>query len=306
MMVDWVSAKIRLSHFDPIHGGKFISIKRDGEIEYETHKLHQVEGSYSNKISVKTIHLGKYGEIYVSGNPVKFLQGHNLFGSTDIISLMNDTLERIFPIIGIIPTAEDWQSIRSGNYTLTRVDLTTMQEMDSLAAVLAWVRNVAHTSRSRHKNAGVLKGDTMYWGKNSRRWAMKAYAKGQEVMVKDHTLPATLPKRDELIAWAQNKLRLELVLRGSELQRIGAGSAADFCKQDPEQIFQSYRDKIIMPDNVELAPKLVDTLPRNLRCTYVLWKDGEDLRQHLSKNTYYAHRRKLLKHGVDISVRPSQ
>jgi II/X family phage/plasmid replication protein len=35
---------------------------------------------------------------------------------------------------------------------------------------------------------------------------------------------------------------------------------------------------------------------------YYLWRRGYDLRQHLSKSTFYRHRKILLTYGVDISV----
>lgn len=189
MMVDWVSAKIPFSHGRPINGGRLISYNKNGEIEFITDKHFPIEGSYSSKIAIKTIQLDPYGEIHFSGNPNKFLQGHNLFGSTDVIGLMAATMEKVFAALNLTPSEQNLADIRAGNYALTRLDITAMYELPTRNDVLAWIRAAAHASRSRHKSGGILKGDTLYWGKTSRRWALKTYAKGQEIHAKGHELP---------------------------------------------------------------------------------------------------------------------
>jgi len=301
MMVDWVSAKIPLSHEKPIHGGQVVSYDANGEFEFSTAKRLSVEGSYSGKVTIRTLHTGIDGEIEFSGNPVKFLKGHNLYGSTDIIGLMKHALERIFRDLRITPTPANWQAILNGEYSLSRVDINKMIAMGSRAEVLAWIRVTSHASRSRHKSGGILRGDTLYFGKHSRRWAMKLYSKGQEIEVNGHQLP-DLPSRDLLTQWAQDKLRWELVLRGAELRKQGIHTAATFVKADLCALFDSYKQRITIPKNEELPTATINQLPRHLRSTYTLWKSGEDPRQLLSKNTFYRHRRLLFAHGIDISI----
>ena len=52
-------------------------------------KREQVEGSYSSKFSVKT---DDEGYLYISVNPTKFIQGHNVFGSNDHFMCHKDLL----------------------------------------------------------------------------------------------------------------------------------------------------------------------------------------------------------------------
>lgn len=252
---------------------------------------------------LRSLHTGPDGEIQFSGNPNKFLHGHNLFGSDDLIALMSATLEKVFRALDIHPTEENWTSLNCGQYTLSRIDLNTMYELPSLSDVLAWIRAAANSSRSRHKSSGALRGDTLYHGKNSRRWSLKIYSKGQEIAVKGHELPEDLENREELIAWAKNKLRVELTLRSGELKQIGLKKAVDFYCSDLCNLLQSYRNRITLADNFALSSELLEMLPHRLRCTYLLWERGEDLRGKLSKNTFYNHRRQLLAHGVDIAVK---
>ena len=254
MMIDWVTAKIPLAHERPIHGGKIQCTDGHGVIEYSVHRRLSVPGSHSSTVTIRSIRTGPDGEIEFSGNPVKFLKGHNLYGSTDIIGLMQHTLEKVFRSLNLAPTPENWQAIRTGQYTITRVDLNEMVAMGSLPEVLAWIRATSHASRSRHKSGGILKGDTLYFGKNSRRWAMKLYAKGQEISVKWHELPLALPSRDMLTKWAQDKLRWELVIRSPELKTLNLATASSFSTANCRLLFDSYKLRIIMPQNTVYTP----------------------------------------------------
>ncbi len=323
MMIDWVSAIIPCLHPEPIRGGQFMMVDADGVIESQSDRYLAVEGSFSSKIAVKSLYREAGKEyinpafaatyltnppsyLYFSGNPTKFLKGHNLYGSTDVIDLMRQTLEQVFDTLNLHPTDRDLSRIRSGQYPLTRIDINEMKSMESQGHALAWIRATSHASRSRHKSGGILRGDTLYFGKNSRRWAMKIYAKGQEIGVKGHEFPQGLPSRELLTNWAQNKLRWELVIRSPELKKMGLNTAAAFANANLQELFDSYKARVTIPSNEDLAQSVITHLPRQLRSIYVLWKAGEDLRQTFSKNTFYRHRRALLLHGIDISVASTQ
>ena len=63
--------------------------------------------------------------IEISGNPAKWLQGHNLFGSNDLRLLMWVFFNRLieFYDIGLNPTIQDLERIKEGRYTVSRVDI---------------------------------------------------------------------------------------------------------------------------------------------------------------------------------------
>ena len=56
-----------------------------GNQEWVCNKKLSVEGSHSSKIQLQS-HTENL--VYFTGNPVKFLQGHNLFGTNDLKGLM--------------------------------------------------------------------------------------------------------------------------------------------------------------------------------------------------------------------------
>ena len=91
-MIDWALVKFPYLH-KPINSGEVCSISPNGELEWRAPKRIQATGSYEKKISLKSIGGNGSGlatHIWVNGNPSKFLQGHNVFGSDDIVSLLSD------------------------------------------------------------------------------------------------------------------------------------------------------------------------------------------------------------------------
>ena len=92
-MLDWFSGTIGYSS-DHIKTNKIIELSPSGEIMWQKDSHMQVEGSYSAKLQIAkqppTIEMQDIASnqrlmcarlaLRLSGNPVKFLQGHNVFG----------------------------------------------------------------------------------------------------------------------------------------------------------------------------------------------------------------------------------
>ena len=75
-MIDWAAGWFPTNYdASKLNSGLIASISSDGEIEWVSNKKTVVEGSYSAKFTIKA---HTHGLIYFSGNPSKFLQGHNL------------------------------------------------------------------------------------------------------------------------------------------------------------------------------------------------------------------------------------
>jgi len=299
-MIDWVTATLPFSSAKKFAGGRLLSMDSDGVVEWQTEKRLPVVGSYDARFHV--VSQGE-GFINISGNPSKFLQGHNLFGSDDLIGLVLETMRRICKALEVPISVNDYLAWRSGNYQLKRVDIAYMYSLESRANVRAWLRSAEYQSKSRHGRP-MTKGGTLYWGKHSRRWAMKAYGKADEVnSTKDHRLPNELPKRDLLLEYAEDKLRLELVLRSMQLDDLLCFKMARYWTPDvPAKLHAQFLESIDMSNQFTLPQSQIEDLPARLVAVYRLWKNGEDLRAMYPKNTFYRYRRQLLKHDIDIAI----
>ncbi|MDN5691814.1 MAG: phage/plasmid replication protein, II/X family, partial [Acinetobacter sp.] len=141
-----------------------------------------------------------------------------------------------------------------------------------------------------------------YFGKNSRRWSLKCYSKGLEILAKGHKLPQELCI-PEMIEYANKALRIEGVIRQLELKRRHLNVAANWDIDTAEVLLLEYISKLEMSDVYMLKDDVLDDLPYRLRLTYQAWLNGDDMKAILSRPTFYRYRTQLLKYGVDISTK---
>jgi II/X family phage/plasmid replication protein len=245
--------------------------------------------------------MGHATEIHFDGNPAKFLQGHNLFGSGDLISLVLDCYMQICRSLGVIPSSSDLAAVRAGDYPISRIDITRSFALNCRADVRSFIRAAEFKSRTR-AGRSQLKGNTLYFNKTSSRWTFKFYGKGDEIEARGHQLPDQL-LQTPLPQWADNKLRVELTLRKKELTDIEITAAKQLTIERCQSLYNDYLGRIDMTDQLPLSSERLLDLPSNLKATYALWNNAEDLRSLLPRSTYYKHRKALLSFGVDIAIR---
>ncbi len=302
VMIDWITVKVPLQHSGQIHGGRKIEVTPDGEVKYDSPMWKPIEGSYSQNLSIKTAETDDQGNgkiLSISGNPTKWFQGHNIFGTDDICGLIYETMLRLCNILEISPSPEDVRAWQKGEYSLSRIDINAMYSLGCRSDVHAWL-NAAHKTARTRMGVGILKGGTVYWGKHSSRWAIKAYSKGEEINRKGHMLPPEL-SLTSLSDFADDKLRLEITLRQKELKKLGIERGSAWNDFEVQSLYEKYRGRLQMSDQKLTSNSIVD-LPSCIRGTYQLWSDGHDCRQILSDRTFYRHRNELRKHGIDISI----
>jgi II/X family phage/plasmid replication protein len=306
-MIDWVSAKIPFHYPGIISDGEVVSVTRDGEVEYAVRKRLSIRGSHDGAITLRTIEVDADGNTVLaelSGNPVKFLQGHNLFGSDDLLNLVAETVLRLAEILKAPQPDQSFKMVRSGNYTLSRIDINRMFALGSRAEVLAYLYAMSTNARTRSQGP-VTKGTTVYLNKTSKRWSFKFYSKAQEAELKRNRKQGTLDIPTNLKEWVDAMLRAELTLKSNELRELNLHVAANWHTIETLDLFADYAERIEMA-----AQKPIDDISDLIQkistkaavSSYQLWRDGHDPRQMLPKNTFYRHRRALLEHGIDISM----
>lgn len=298
-MIDWVTAIIPCHHDEKIYGGTIASVTSDGEIEWRVEKKQQIRGSYESSLSIKSL---DPQTIMIDGNPAKWLQGHNMFGSDDLISLVQAVMFKLTPLLKLSPTDYDLECWEQGLYFLKRVDCTAMWDLPRRTDIRAWLRAAEMQSKSRHGRP-VTKGGTLYFGKNSRRWSVKFYSKGDEIAARGHKLPYEIEHRDNLIDWADNKLRGELTLRSIQLKEKQLSVAQQWRKTTPIEQLMTYIESLNMSEQFNISPLDLEGLPARLIAVYKLWKEGEDLRALYPKASFYRYRSEFLKQGIDIAIR---
>jgi II/X family phage/plasmid replication protein len=305
-MIDWVTAVLPYTHSEPINSGHLLSISRYGEIEWATKKRLSVRGSYESALLIKSVEEtrkdGYYKDILVDGNFVKFHQGHNLFGTNNLIGLVAETYDKLADLLELTPTEIDYQRLYTGKYALKRIDCTLMVDLGSLAHVEAFLYSAERSAHLKHRGQGIMTKGTLYFGKHSRRWSLKMYAKGKEINAAGHRLPREIDS-PALQAWASSKLRIELVLRSMTLIDRNLHIAEFWNDNTPVENLYESLESLNMSEKHVIPPTELDNLSPRLRLAYNSWLDGHDLKAILPHNTFYSYRRQLKEFGIDIAVK---
>tara|TARA_R110001606_G_C15335725_1_gene646027 strand:- start:36 stop:1097 length:1062 start_codon:yes stop_codon:yes gene_type:complete len=309
-MIDWLTFSVPFTHSEPISDGSIISVNPDGDIEWNTDKRLAVRGSHESNLHVKTDRnsynpeTGLFTQLHLDGNPVKWLQGHNLFGTDDVMGLAIETALKLYTTLALSPTEQDINILKSGSFGLYRVDINYSFALANQSKVLQFIHAMETQAHMRHRGAGIMKGKTLYFGQKSRRWSLKMYSKGHEITSKKkgHQLNRELALLPSLTSWADDKLRIELTLRSLQLKDIKLDTASKWGDNTPLEMFKMYLGALEMSTQQDLTSDALSELPSRLKPVYELWRSGHDLRSSYSSSTFYRHRSALLKYGIDIAV----
>lgn len=295
-MIDWVSAMVPFPHATPVNAGNVVSISVTGEVDWSIEKRLEIVGSYDSKIQIKSIHKdSKCSHLQIHGNPVKFLQGHNVWGTDDLHGLLTEVLIKILPSLGF-EVSPYFVARAVWNARLSRVDLTHMFDLGSLDRVQTYIRAVAANANLQHRGRGIFSGDTLYWGKGSQRWALKMYAKGAELKAHKPRCAESPVYLESVTAFANKALRVELVLRGKELVESNKYMVYAWDDLTIEFVYNSYLSKLQFSENtvVQFADDRLKELKPRLKIAYQEWQAGYDLRAIYKPRTFYRYRRELL------------
>lgn len=307
-MIDWLTFVAPLAHVQgeggPLFNGVVLSTSMDPELgempDWQVYKRRKLVGSYSSSIQVQSTSIEGRPALWFSGNPSKWFQGHNIFGSDDLAGLVRECLWRVCKATGICPTLDDLADWEAGRVQLLRVDLTRSWDLGSTPRVRNALRSLDATAHLKHRGRGHFKGDSLTFGKGSRRWSLTLYAKGPELDV--HPLHPLLLDTS-LPAHAAGLLRAEVRMLSMQLKEEQLDQVSAWGEFTAAELHQRYIEGLHVAEATMIDSQAVQALPHHLRATAQLWQDGHDLRAILSRPTFYRQRRELLKHGIDIAVK---
>ena len=311
-MIDWITAKITCTHNpEVLSSGRSIRTKKvDGveRLEYEICNRLSVKGSHDSNITIRS-HTDN--TIEISGNPAKFLQGHNVFGTNDLKYLVAKLMDKLFMMdeLELKPTETEYNMIQDGYYRLSRVDVNEHFFFPSAQLARSWLRAAGRSANMMFRGAGLFKEGTLYFTPQSRRFVPKIYFKYDEINSKDksHRLPDKLLQIPELVEYAEKSLRFEIKILSTQLNdwmlHLGCNWTSDVATM---LINDQFISKLQLSENMSLDQSKLNSLPTGLKPVYALWEQGQDLRQIYSKAQFYKRRNQLIQYGIDISiVKPS-
>ncbi len=298
VMNDWVGAKgLRLTSDRFFDDGYVTKVDADGVVLWRVPTRKVVEGSWSTNITIS----GGGGYVDISGNPSKFLQGHNVFGSSDLKRLVVVTMEKLCSLLDIKPTPSDRLSWAKGAYDLHQVHINGMIDCDTSQRVRKLLDVLGQTSRTKHQ-APVVRSGTVIYGPRDRRQKLVLYNKGEEL--RQHPPSAKLAPEwhQALTVAAEGKLRAELRLGSKWFHENHEFRRARWWNADLAATLLDERlADVEVSDTMRLADDVVLNLPPKLVPIYHAWRAGCDLQAVYARRTFYRYRRQLLDlAGIDI------
>lgn len=298
-VIDWFAGHVGYDG-SGLRLGQVVSVGPAGEVRWSRESWETARGSFEAGIQVnrdsrtpqmarETDYLCSPIVLRLSGNPTKFLQGHNVFGPSvgDLGPVIQAVVRSLPPTMR--PRDADLEQLPA--VQRGRVDVAAMIDLGAHQHVHEWLQTAAKATRSRHGRA-VVSGSTVYWGKNSTRWSLKAYCKFCELA--EHR---PLSDYAALREWCESMLRMELTLRRPELKDRGTLSEA--------VVWDFYERLVIGVGDVRpMDARLVDSgFAVTLRLLMEKWLNGGDVRFDVPRATFYYYRRQVLdRFGVDISL----
>lgn len=297
-MIDWLTFGFAFDCPEFIRGDLVYCIDQvTGEVRWSSEKAFRVVGSWDTGVQVRRD--TEQARLWIDGNPAKFLQGHNLFGSSDLPALSLAFAESVFQRLSLKFSPDVAQAVLAGQ--LSRADITESYRLANTAQARAWLAGAVEQASLRHRGRGVISEGTLYFGKHSRRWAHKFYVKADEL--KDHPLAAAFDdsERELLLSWVEGVLRSELVMRSLELKKLGLDKVGNWSETTARELYQERLSRLILPGAYKVSGVDLIGLRPAVRVAYDAWEAGVNLRHRLPRASFYRYRAELLKLGIDIA-----
>lgn len=311
---DWVSIyQTHEAALPVMSDGCYVRFDADGTHEHTTLKKLRIEGSHETAIFIKcdghTVHF--------EGNVSKWGRQDNVFGFTfpECITRINALLaSHGLPSFTAgkkmeVNTPQGWRTQWTGA-RITRLDVTENFAAGSAENAYHFMRFLASQQASRLKTGTHGEGETVDFGRGSRRVYSKAYLKGPELL-----RHAKNPKKNqsefskpfdpylfELAEWCNSigLVRFETTYKSTFLIDNGFQFLGGINMQQLEIDFKE-RQSVFTRASCEIED--LSSLDAKTLAVYRMWQAGDDIVSTYKKSQFYKYRNALLPFGVDIAVK---
>lgn len=297
-MIDWLTVKLPIPLH--MHGHRLLEVSPDWEVVSErvlplslSASDDDTRPSWSSSIRITP------GErMQISGNPAKFIQGHNVDGPEDPGELLLELLDHIGEALG--------KPLRLPNglegVTVSRIDLThTYRLPEGTNAYLA-TAHLAKAGSIIRKGRGVAKGHSISFGKATAPTQLVIYDKGKELRAH---LPAA-DVREALLAMPDldRLLRVELRIRRKYIHKHGLTALSAWNNGTLEDAWRAVMGSLQVSELLHTEPVPEDKNGRLLNIVN-LWKTG--YLQPMTRATMFRNRAAIKRlYGVDILTSPPE
>ena len=295
IFIDWITISQLHTESEPFPiftGGINVDYDPLGNARFERVRAANFKGSFETNLRIKSD--GRH--ISLSGNVGRFSRKDNLFncGWLETLGKCNRILlDRGLPAFnaGQIRNAIGQGDIPGAR--VSRIDLTANFETGSESQARALIRWLATRSVSRMKKGRA--GDESVWWSNTRHM-LKAYIKHIEMLKHgcNEDDPAYIFCKEKGVVRVEIELKRRLL---SDLDMVDIKNISD------EKLIQVFHEQTEIFNAVDRSdePDILDAIPIKSRVHAAAWMAGQDLRQFMSRATFFRHAKILRDYGIDIS-----
>ncbi|WP_422845632.1 phage/plasmid replication protein, II/X family [Acidovorax sp. M2(2025)] len=266
-----------------------------------------VPGTYQDK-NLHTLHFPGKGILMLEGSVIGYCQGHNVFGSCDVPSLVLDAHKAMHTSGAFTLSKQDRLRVQGGDIVeLKRLDVGVNFALpDGVSATRALVE-LAHEMVDKGMNTSTYGyGETVYRNQHSQSSALKFYDKAKE-LTDNKGLPANLPNREVIMDFAKSVIRCEVVLRHPKLKAMEMTKPKDCTFTLLKSELENAIGRMSLKRSVRVgltALDLRDVKPM-YHTTYRCWEHGDDLQALLEPKAYKRQVDYFKSIGFDITTQPS-
>lgn len=310
-MIDWLTLRLPLmteegdlllpevviNHLRSLHG-RIMAINPDGSIDWESARWESVR-SDSHQLAVRVT-----DSLHIQGSPARAMHENNVFGSDDIQACHRAMVKFVCRHLNVLLPLDP------ARWICTRIDITHNYDLGREDLVKQALLTLKQSEGGHYQTSTTA--ETIYWNKGSRLRKGKAYAKGVHLakQVKKGQSFAT----DQQIEACRRLLRLELTL-GNQFLRERLPIA--WHELTPELLMQLHHEYFspllgnlqVKDMNEKNLYELVLNSAPTPRQGAAAWRTYQAMKQSgyracqetMSHNTFYRHKRILLKAGIPLS-----
>lgn len=231
----------------------------------------------------------------------KWLTGQNLVGIDNLHEGCVQSIKRVSHLMNLRPTDAERAAIKNGQYHFTRTDLAGHIDCGTAERATAMMAALRGYIVGKAKDVGFYGLETAYIGQHSSNWALKFYRK--DIELADNPMGEDVYDREYLLTQADGLIRVELVLRRSQLKYRGLATPAAWTKGFAQQLLADIMSRFLDVDGTVPDVAAISKLSPVLQMKMKAWMRGEltAFSVNVSQDTYRRSRRTVLKTtGIDV------
>ena len=296
--IDWLKVVVHVNHNQhTLNNGVRVDIKRtddgyDTEGQKESFRpiLIRKRGSYSSSLQVKSL---SESTLLIEGNFYKWLHGQNVTGSTDLIGLVFDVVKSLpAEELEVEPTHEQLDAIKQGHFKVRMVDVNKALLFQDKQEAMQYLERLKHLSSYPYRQKDV-ENNGVYFGKTSKRWLLKYYHKGNEIIAnRKHQTTIT----SGLTELAERMIRCEMRIKWTQLQDWDLLTGSQWDEATVKKLIDDAHSKLRMPTPITL-PEMPKKFLKFISC----FKAGTVVDIYTSKTIDKMKADLLRQYGIDVN-----